>query len=274
MAARFLFDFDQIEEWAPRVDAVLLPLLPADIESELQAAVPEYVEDARDLIIARGGRETVGNAVLAWLASGDVAGYHGTRVAAADEASINQLGLLPLVAVDRKARLVRALSSHPGWALASTRLDEAIDLYGSGAALGKREGQAHLTISRKALIEGFNHYLQCGSEIDGHIASELFGEEGRELLRKEGRAVVFRFRVPGDLAVQLCHPYVSPAELMARGDMPNLAGEIISAWAYRKAYPALGGTRMMVDCGLVFDEVVPPHWIVGSEVIDDAVLED
>ncbi|WP_409562230.1 hypothetical protein RLW55_01105 [Hyphomicrobium sp. B1] len=274
MSKRFLFDFDRISDWLPRVDAVLLPLMPPNAVTALQAAAPEYVEDARDVAVELGGRESIGNALLGWLGLVDVAAYHGTRANADDEASINRSGLLPLVANDRKARLVRALSGHAGWASASQRLDDVIDMYGPRSRHGKREGQAHLTLSREALVDGFNHYLQLGAEIDGHMARELLGADGLDLLRRDGRAMVFRFRVSGEAALRVTHPFFTPAELMARGDLPNIIGEVVCAWAYKKSYPEKPGTRMHVDCGLVFEAAVPPDWIIGSEVIDEGLLDD
>ena len=151
--------FDDIDEWATTLSGLLLPLAPTDIQRRLQTAAPEYIEDARDLFLRFVERESVIDTMLDWVRSTSVARYHGTRLTLADVESIRANGLVPLTAVARRERLQRALSRHPNWNRVASRLDEAIHSVGPGCAVGNREGQVHLTLSRSGLSDGFNHYL-------------------------------------------------------------------------------------------------------------------
>jgi len=96
------------------------------------------------------------------------------------------------------------------------RLNDIIEQLGS-AQHGKRAGQVHLTISRAGLVRSFNHYLVGGSEFDWHASALLLGDEGRELLVKDGEMQLIKVRVPGRAAFSASNPYGWP-----RDDFPNL----------------------------------------------------
>lgn len=253
--------FDNIDEWAPALSEVLLPLAPPDIQRRLQVAAPEYIEDARDLFLKFAARDSVIDAILRWVRSTSIAGYHGTRLTTADLESIRLSGLVPLRAAARRQRLERALSRHPRWNEVADRLEEAIDSVGPGCAVGSREGQVHLTLSRAGLTDGFNHYLTHGAEFDGHVASELLGDEGRELLSIDGTPYVIQVALPGGDALAAAHPFFTVEDMRARGEMPNVIREFLEVWCFRLSRPGYQSRKLKIDCGMMFESSVPAGWI-------------
>lgn len=170
-----MFDFDTIDEWEPHIAKVLAPLLPVDIAERVRREKPEYVEDARDIVIQYGDIGKIGIAILGWLERSTVLAYHGTRLTPEEAASVERDGFLPLKVANRKTRLERALAGHPQWPQAIARLEEVFADYASGCA-GAREGQVHFTLSRAGL-GSFDHYITHGAEVDHHIARELVGND-------------------------------------------------------------------------------------------------
>ncbi|MEZ6142536.1 MAG: hypothetical protein R3B84_18405 [Zavarzinella sp.] len=69
--------FDRIDEWAPVLSEILLPLAPADIQLRLKESAPEYIEDAKDLFLEHVSRESVIDAMLGWINGSRVAAFHG-----------------------------------------------------------------------------------------------------------------------------------------------------------------------------------------------------
>jgi len=57
--------------------------------------------------------------------------------------------------------------------------------------------------------------------------------------------------------------------MRAKGDLPNLAREILHAWSFRLADPTFQSRKLEVDCGLVFKENVPAQWIEYIETLGD-----
>jgi hypothetical protein len=257
--------FDDIDRWAPKLSRVLLPLAPRDIQRKLQLAAPEYIEDARDLFLELVARDSVIDAMLGWLQKTRVAGYHGTRLTDTDVESIKSIGLVALRATARRARLERALSRHPRWNKVAARLDEAIHSVGPGGAVGRREGQVHLTLSRAGLTNGFNHYLTHGAEFDWHVASILLGDEGRELLSTDGIPHVIQLAVPGESALTAAHPFFSVEDMRARGELPNIIKEFLAVWCFRLARPRYQSRTLKIDCGMIFNSTVPAEWIRRME---------
>jgi hypothetical protein len=100
-------DFDQIEGWSPQLKEALSTLVTDLTLSSIRRAKPNYVEDARDLLLTLAGRDDVIDATLEWLRSSTIAGYHGTRLTDDEVRSVREKGLLPLDASARKAPLVQ-----------------------------------------------------------------------------------------------------------------------------------------------------------------------
>lgn len=262
-----MIDFDEIDGWAPQLSGVLSQYVPDSFERRLADAAPQYIEESLDLFFESTNRDAVIDAALAWIRSSDVTGYHGSRLTDDEVASVRSSGLTPLRAGTRRGRLVRALSLHPRWHEVADRLAPALQAHGPGAAAGRREGQVHLTLSRSGLVNGFNHYLTHGSEFDKHVAYELLGEEGKELLTKDGRPTVFRVTVPGPRALDAAHPIFGVDDVRAMGNVPNMVKELLEAWSYKLAHPEHQPQTSRVDCGMVFRSTIPAAWIVDDATV-------
>jgi len=260
-----MIDFDEIQDWGPMLDRVLKKLVDPETAKSLQSSAPEYVDDALEILFERSDREAIIDAVLDWLRSTSVVAYHGTKLLDEDVASIQAIGLVPLVAAHRRSRLVRALSAHSRWPEIKERLDDEIRALSSGENKGGREGQVHLTLSRAALMNDFDHYLTGGSEFDQNVAHALLGEDGPVLLARDGTATLIRIIVPGAEALAAAHPYFDIATVRRQGDLPNIVKELLGAWAYRLAHPQFESRNLKPDCGLIFKAAVPPSWIGAIE---------
>lgn len=267
-----MIDFDAIDEWWEPLSKVLSPLLPSDHASRLLSAKPEYMEDARDVLISMGSEAAIVDAVLGWIRSETLAGYHGTRLSDTEVQSVEAMGLLPLTATSRRDRIERALRGHPRWPDVKNGLDDALASHGAAAKVGIRENQVHLTISRRALVSGFNHYLTHGSEFDQQIARALLDLEGYALLARDGQPVVFAFGVPGEAAIKAAHPFFSVEMMRERGELPNLVREFITSWAWKIWKPEFQPATQRVDRGLMFRAVVPASWMISATRLTDDEL--
>jgi hypothetical protein len=255
-----MISFDDIDTWVAPLADVLLPLARGDIQCRLQAANPSYPDDARELFLCDTAYDSVIDSMLRLVRSTSVSAYHGTRLTAADLESIKANGLVPLNAASRSKRLRRALSVSPRWPEIADRLEKAIQLAGPQCPYGGREGQVHLTLSRAGLTEKFNQYLTRGADFDWHVASELLGEEGKELLTKDGEPYVIQVAVPGEAAVAL-RPFFAIEHMGARVEMSNIILAFLDAWCFRLAHPGYQSREIRLDCGMIFKSTVPVGWI-------------
>lgn len=262
-----MLDFDNIEDWALKLTAVLRPHVPNSVEQTLLDAELEYIQDAQHILFELTDRDVIINAIIAWLRSKKIAGYHGSRLTDAEVRSIQLQGLIPLNAKDRRDRLISALSSHPGWPEVADLLHPLIRSYGQCNHAGHREGQVHLTLSKAGLMNGFNHYLTHGSEFDQHIAGDLLGAEGMNLLARYGMPRVFQLAVPGDMALNAANRYYSIDDFLERGEVPNIVSQFLTAWSCRLAVPDFQSDTMRVDCGMVFRQIVPAAWITDIQTL-------
>jgi len=262
-----LVDFDEIDDWEPRLFAALRPLLPESFGQKLATAAPEYIEDARDILFELANRDVIIDATLTWIRSTTIAGYHGSRLSDEEIVSVRAQGLVPLKAEARRHRLLRALSLHPKWNEVADQLDATINDHGPRGVAGGREGQVHLTLSRAGLTSRFNHYLTHGAEFDQRVAHTLLGEQGKQLLARDGHSTVIQVAVPGSDALEAAHPHFGIDGLRAKGDVPNLVSEFLEAWSYRQAYPGFQSRALHVDCGMVFRSIVPAPWIIAVNTI-------
>jgi hypothetical protein len=264
-----MLEFDDIDEWAPKLADALESHIPESVGPKLVAAAPKYIEDARDRLFSLADRDAIIDAALTWARSTTVACYHGTRLTDAEVASVRTMGLSPLKAEARRDRLVDALSPHERWNEAVGGLDDAIQEYGPRRRAGRREGQVHLTLSRFGLTNSFNHYLTHGSEFDQWVAEKLLNSEGLELLRRYGTPRVIQVSVPGTVALDAAHPNFSIDDILRRGGVPNVVDEFLKAWSYRLAYPGFQARTLEVACGMVFRSTVPCDWLVNIKTVPD-----
>ena len=262
-----MLNFDDNRTWGPLLTDAIGDLISKSILDRFVAAAPEYVEDARALLFEWTDRDRVIDATLTWMRSTTIMGYHGTRLIDAEVDSIRAHGLLPLEAEARRARLVRALSTHPRWNEVAHRLNSTLHEYGPSGKAGDREGQVHLTLSRCGMVNDFNHYLTHGSEFDQDVVEALLGDEGKELLRRDGDARVIQIAVPGEVALKAAHPYFTIDNLRERGDVPNLIDDFLTAWSYGMVHGDFECGTLEVDCDMVFRSAVPSAWIVDIETL-------
>src|SRR5262249_3100352 len=157
---------------------------------------------------------------------------------------------------------------HPEWHVAAQHLDSVLKELGQDNGQGRREGEAHLTLSRAGLINGFPDYFTHGSEFDYHAAHRLLGDDGVALLARDGVARIIQFAVPGQEALKAAHPRSSIEDLRSRRQVPNIAREVLEAWSYRAAHPTFDPQiNLRVDCGMVFLSAVPADWITNIETL-------
>lgn len=252
-----MLDFDSSNDWDPLLAAALAEILPNGLADRVADAAPEFVEDALQLVFSIADRRKIIDKTLTWIAASDLFAYHGTRLTGEEVESLRVDGLIPLSADARRSRLVRALSRHSRWTDVADRLDEELLAHGPGQRAGDREGQVHLTLSRAALQEDFNHYLTHGSEFDQSVAHALLGAEGLALLQEDGRPRLLQVRVPGAIALAAAHPIFSIQDLLRHGDLPNVVREFLYVWSYRLFQPTYAASRLCVDCGLCFRSKIP-----------------
>ena len=268
MESPVAIDFDEIDDWSPTLTAILYSYVSKAATQKLSKSAPQYIEDAQELLFELTKRDEIIDAVLAWLRSTEIVGYHGSRLTDAEVVSIQTEGLRPLKAGARRNRLIRALSKHPKWPDVFSQLDLAIQAHGPDGRAGTRENQVHLTLSKAGLVQSFNHYLVFGSEFDQHVAYSLLGEEGIELLAHYGKSRIIKLAVPGNFALTAAHPIFSIDDIRSNGEVPNLVKEFIKSWSFRLAYPMFQSRTLKVDCGMVFRETIPSTWITGIETIN------
>jgi len=262
-----MLDFDDINDWAPRLATALRTHVPNSVKQKVLEATPEYIEDARDLLFDLTDRDAVIDAVLEWLHSSKVVGYHGSRLTDEEISSVQETGLTPLEAVTRRKRLIRALSPSPRWSEVEAQLDAAIQAHGQGGYAGYREGQVHLTLSRAGLTNGFNHYLTYGAEFDQHVAQSLLGLEGKKLLACDGKARVIRFAVPGTVALEAAHPFFGIRDVRDSGEVPNLVDDFLKSWSFRLAHSMFQSCTLKVDRGMTFRSNLPADWIIDIDTL-------
>lgn len=260
-----IFDFDQIDEWAPRLSKALGDLVPATLRLEMASRQIEWFEDALDAILEQIDRRLLVDTTRSWLIGQEIAAYHGSRLSPEEIASVLTHGLLALEPCSRVGQLKARLSRHPDWPSASPRFEASVADHADGA-FGRRQGQAHLTVSRGGLLQSFNHYLVEGSEFDQAVAVDLLGKDARVLLQSGRSPVVFRVHVPGARALEVSERWL-PA-----GETPGLVRETLRFWAYWLHDPALDPATQHVDFGLMFYEPIPATWIRDAVPVDEASL--
>ena len=124
-----------------------------------------------------------------------------------------------------------------------------------------------MTLSRRGLVSEFNQYLTHGADIDRHIAFELLGREGVDLLAKDGEARLIKVAVPGHKALEAANPYWGVEECQASNRVPNLICELLGSWSCRLGTPRFQCRSFGLDCGMMFKSTVPSDWIAEIETL-------
>ena len=262
-----MIDFDNIDDWAPVLTTKLEPLITEAALDEVLAVGPkESIAEVCHRFRSSTYGKALRDAAIEWVGSVTIAGYHGTRLTEAEVDSIRTNGLQLLNAESRRSRLQRALSNHERWWQVAENLDAALQDLQEGQ-WGEREGQTHLTLSRTSLSCGLTKYLTYGSEADRHVAHELLGREGVELLAKDGEPRLITVAVPGDKALAAANPHFTVEHCLAWDRDVNLVCEFLACWTFRRAYPSFQSRSLQLDCGMHFKSIVPPHWITSIETL-------
>lgn len=268
-----MIEYDKIEIWHPNLSRALEPFISNRILNELISRQPEFVEDACDILLL-DNRDEIIDATIHWLYSNSIAGFHGTRISEEDEISIKAHGLRPLSAPQRQARLNRVISSHINQHQLKEKIDDILHKPENLRRFGERQGQVHLTLSLGGLSYGFNHYLEYGSEFDYHVIQSLLGKDGLELLRRDGESKVVTVNIPGRNALDAAHPYLTLTDLRSKGEVPNVVGEFLKAYAFRLVRKSYQPENSRLDCGLVFRDAVSPEWIHSIVKFDETCFRD
>lgn len=262
-----VIDYDAIDDWYDDLSVWLEPIATSAIRASVAACSPRYTDDAREHLFSLVSKENLINSTLEWVRNNSVIAYHGSRLTGSEIESVKSNGLIPLSAASRKTRLARALANHPDWKSAEPKLDAEISLYGDSEKCGRREGQVHLTLSRSGLQNSFNHYLLAGSEFDQCVAQSLLGQEGIDLLARDGQPSLITVQLDGNTALNGAHPYLSIEDMIRRGDTPNIVREILEAWAYRLTTPTYQTGSRELDSGLVFFDSIAADKILSITTI-------
>jgi hypothetical protein len=260
-----VLDFDLIDEWAPRLELALEKVVPPAARTTVATSHPQFFESALSTLLKHTDREAVTKSTLAWIRGQEVAAYHGTRLNSAETQSIRTLGLKPLLPEQRKPRLARALCTHPLWSAKASLLDDAIRTHSGKGKSGRREGQVHLSLSRAGLTDGFNHYLTHGSEFDQNVAHEILGQTGVDLLATDGLSTVITVSVPGDRALHGANRFATEEERISRGEIPNIARQLLQAWAFKLVDKSYQTVNQRLDCGICLTETLPPEWVTSIQ---------
>jgi hypothetical protein len=269
-----VIDYDKIEEWGPWLTALIGSIAPSGFLASLQRSNPEYIEDARNHVVAAIGRERLMAALNRELDPYAVRVFHGTRVTDAEISQIRIQGLRALKLFDRRAPLIAIFSQHRGWSAAKEALlDEQLHRFGRGwekAGAGRREDDSvHVCLSRAGLLLCCNHYLTRGAEVDHQIAHALFPDgSGLELLQRNRAAKLVSFTAPFAEAARAANPYGFPTH-----DLPALLSLLIEAWAYKTAKPAFSVAKQLHSASLKFAAPITAARLTIEDIDDSELVE-
>jgi hypothetical protein len=268
-----LIDYDQIDDWGPAFGEIVEAIAPEGLDSRLRGSNPEFVEDARDLVLQEVERGRLLAALNAALSSSTVRVFHGTRLTEEEARQIQSNGLRALKLADRGLALTTIFSQHPEWPSKQDLLADQLHRFGPGwikNGSGRREDDSvHACLSRTGLIHGCNHYLAYGAEVDQHIARALFADNsGLGLLRRNRTAKLISFTAPFLEAAAAANPYGFPNDCL-----PGILDRLVSAWAYKLSHPNFSITTQRDSIALKFPAPIPSERIDGIEDVDDVPLQ-
>lgn len=265
-----MIDFDNFESWGASFHNIIVPLIGPENISKLNSSQFDFDEGAGKFVSDLIDVKVISTEILNWLNQNEFCVFHGTRLLPEELKSLKATGLQPLVAYNRKERLVKLLKVHPNWDQFKENLDEVLDTVGPGEAQGKRECEVHFSLSKSGSVNGFNHYLKYGSEFDQHVAYRLFGNDsGYEFLKKSTIAYLVYVRMNGVDLVQGCHPFFSYKDIMDQGEIPGLGITFLNAWALKCARPEYDLVKLKTDCCMRVTQPILPDRIIDIEELID-----
>jgi len=269
-----VIDYDQIEEWGPWFEEMIVPIASESLLTSIRQTQSEYFSDARDRIVQEVGRPRLIEHFNDRLASYGVRVFHGTRVTREEVVQIQAEGLKALKLIDRRAPLTAIFSQHAEWPEKAALLDGQLHRFGPGWATsggGRREDDSvHFCLSRAGILHSCNHYLTHGAEVDQHIAQALFPDgSGLELLKHNRTAKLVAFAAPFQEAAVAANPYGFPEH-----ELPALMSKLLSAWAYKLAHPDFSVANEQDGAALKFKAPIAFERLERIEDIDDDQLTE
>lgn len=262
--------YDKFQTWEKSFGDLLVRLVGKEALNDLSSSNFEFIEDAGDFVVSRSDITTVSHEIQGWLLAQEFCVFHGTRLLSEEILSVQQKGLLPLVAADREQRLREILERHRRWSSVEDKLLEVIEDVGPNDKQGRRQGQVHFSLSRSGLVNGFDHYLIHGSEFDQHVVQRLFGDQsGLELLSSETVPVLVHVSISGEQLIQGAHPHFTYSDVVGMGEIPGTARTFLNSWAFKAANPGFDIEKLRTDCCIMERVATPPERVVTIERLDD-----
>lgn len=262
--------YDEFETWQGSFCDLVVGLLGEEEVINLASSDLECVEDAGNVVVTQLGIKTVSTEIRDWLSAREFCVFHGTRLLPEEILSVEQKGLLPLVASDREQRLRKILERHPKWDSVQDGLLKVLEDVGPKEQQGRRQGQVHFSLSRSGLVNDFNHYLTHGSEFDQHVVKRLFHDQsGLDLLNSETVPVLIHASISGEELIMGAHPYFSYSEVMDWGQVPGLARTFLNTWSFKTAKQSFDIAELQTDCCLTQWAETPPERILKIEKLSD-----
>ncbi len=264
-----IIEYDRVDEWESWFDEIISQIGPSNMIEILSQSEPEYIEDAADVLFQYIDKRDLSDHLNTALKDYYVRVFHGTRLSDFELKEIKRRGLQPLDLMARKSTLVNIFKEHPEWRSVESNLNGILQALGPGKQAGLREdGGIHVCFSRNGLLEGCNHYLTHGAEVDGHIAFRLFNDKktALELLKQKRQPYLISFISRFDSALTSANPYGFG------DDIPSLTKLFIQTWAYKK-YDSSFNPRSLGDCtAAMFKGAKLPGELEGYEKIDDSLI--
>jgi hypothetical protein len=138
-----------------------------------------------------------------------------------------------------------------------------------GVVMNGRIPPATGFLSRAGLLDGCNHYLTHGAEVDQHVASLLFDHErARELLRAGRKARLISFGAPFDDAASAANPH----GFLRPDEMPPLLCRLFEVWAFSLSHPDFSVARQCDAVALRFPGPIFPDQLKIEDIPDDQLF--
>lgn len=265
-----VIDFDNLNSWAPWLTEVIEEVAPRSLLPQLEALMPEFIEDARDFVVTCIGRNDLLAHLTERFENRSVRLYHGTRLTENEVTRVRNEGLKPLILSDRASALKLIFRRHPRWREVEANFEETLSKFGPGNAAGRREdGCVYACFSQSGLLSGCSHYLAYGAEVDGHIAHSLFNDEiAKKLLRQARTAKLVSFIVPFSDASSAANPIGFPSD-----DLPSPINILLGAWAYRQAHPTFTVISQRDCTAARFSRSINANEVDAIIHVDDAKID-
>lgn len=231
----------------------------------------EYIEDAGEFVSDITGVTAISTEILNWLYRNEFCVFYGTRLLPKELKSLEDVGLQPLVAIERKERLCEIFENHAGWHSVKEEIDKVIYDVGPKEKQGRREGQVHFSLSRSGLVNCFDHYLRYGSEFDQHVACRLFGDDSsKQLLKTTTTAYLVSVSMNGEDLVRGAHPHFSYQDVIEMGEIPGVGMTFLNAWAFKRSQPSFDLALLRTDCCIMQNYSTPREKILKIEEVSES----